>query len=354
MKKIIAMIMVIIMAGCMTGCGITADGPSDDTAEVNEETLETGAEDSGEALKMVMILPMATLDYFNFMGAQLQSEAEKAGVEMTFWNVNSDFSKIGEYVEMAWEQDYDVAFVIDPTGSAQAALKESSEKGMLLVGYDANIYPELENAWVSTDNVAMGNMLAEYAIEMMKEEEKDSYNLIISYNPTVQTEIDRYTGMMEAIESSGLNIKVELATNTGVDVEDKVNLWDDMLIRKAEGEIDYVLAATSTNALGCLASAETANRTEFKVFGIDDEEDQLNALQGDSIYYATIAQDSFSFGKLMMDAALKLVENDGGQLGTIPVDGILVTRDNVQEYLEKRQNNIDALAEYISSIKSLN
>ena len=82
---------------------------------------------------------------------------------------------------------------------------------------------------------------------------------------------------------------------------------------------------------------------ELKVFGIDDEADQLNALQKDGIYYATIAQDSFTFGKKMMEAAVKLTEDGGGQLGTISVDGILVTRENV-----------DSLSEYISSITSLN
>lgn len=347
MKKLIAVLLTTVVVAGLMGCGVSMEK---DVAQT-ETTMEEGQ--SGEK-KMVMILPMATLDYFNYMAAQLECEAEKAGVDLTFWNVNSDFSKIGEYVEMACEQDYDVAFVIDPTGSAQAAIKESSEKGLLIVGYDANIYPELENAWVTTGNEAMGRMIAEYALDMMKDEGKDSYNLVISYNPSVQSEIDRYNGVMAAIEESDLNIDVELATNTGVDLEDKINLWDDMLIRKAAGEIDYVIAVNSTNALGCLASAESAGRMELKVFGIDDEADQLNALQKDGIYYATIAQDSFTFGKKMMEAALKLTEDGGGQLGTISVDGILVTRDNVKEYLEKRQENVDSLSEYISSITSLN
>lgn len=149
MKKLIAVLLTTVVVAGLIGCGVSMEK---DVAQT-ETTMEEGQ--SGEK-KMVMILPMATLDYFNYMAAQLECEAEKAGVDLTFWNVNSDFSKIGEYVEMACEQDYDVAFVIDPTGSAQAAIKESSEKGLLIVGYDANIYPELENAWVTTGNVANG------------------------------------------------------------------------------------------------------------------------------------------------------------------------------------------------------
>lgn len=355
MKKLIATLLSLAMLFTLVACA--SDTKPDDVGQnqtAGNSTEGSNALASEETKKMVMILPMATLDFFNFMGAQLQKEAEAVGVELTFWNVNSDFSKIGEYVEMANEQEYDVAFVIDPTGSAQAAIKETTADGLLIVGYDANVYPELENAWISTDNVAMGKLIAEHALEMMEEEGKDSYNLVISYNPTAQSEIDRYNGMKEAIDASNLQINVELATNTGVDLEDKINLWDDMLIRKAEGEIDFVLCSNSTNSLGCLGAAESAGRNDFKVLGIDDEADQLNALQNETIYYATVAQDSFAFGKLMMEAALQLEQDGGGNLGTIPVDGILVTRDNVSDYLEGRQVKINELSAYISSITSLN
>lgn len=355
MKKIIAVILSLVCILNLTACG---SSPKQEAGTDEKPAAESPAGDSldnsKEKVRMAMIMPLATQDFFNFIAAQLQYEADQANVDLTMWDINGDVSKIGDLVEMAKEQEYDLMFVIDPTGSAKSAMEEV-QGDIVLIGFDAVVNPELQSAWISTDNVAMGRLLAEHMIDDMRAAGKDSYNVILTFTPTVQSEIDRKDGMIEAIEAvDDMEIHVEEASNSKVDLAGKVSLWDDLLVRKAEGEIDYVLGTNSYNALGCVSAAEAAGRYDFKVMGIDDEEDQLAALQkeGEHLYYATVAQNPFQIGKEMMRAALAAL--NGEELGTIGVDGVLVTSDNVDGYLAERSKNIEALSDYISIISQLN
>lgn len=210
-------------------------------------------------------------------------------------------------------------------------------------------YPDLCNAAISTDNVAMGRMLGEYAVELMKDDGKDSFNVIYSYNNTSQSEIDRQAGMAEAFKASGFTINGEEVSSADINLEGGLGLWDDLVIRKAEGELDYAMCANSTNALGCLAASESAGRTDYKVFGIDDEVDQLAALTKENgIYYATVAQNPFEIGVQAIEAAVHAVE--GQDDGIVKVDGILVTRDTVKEYVANREKSLEELKDYLAII----
>ena len=90
-------------------------------------------------------------------------------------------------------------------------------------------------------------------------------------------------------------------------------------------------------------------RADYKVFGIDDEADQLAALTKENgIYYATVAQNPFEIGVRVMEAAVHAVE--GQDDGIVKVDGILVTRDTVQEYVANREKALEELKDYLAII----
>ena len=155
--------------------------------------------------------------------------------------------------------------------------------------------------------------------------------------------------MAEAFKASGITINSEEVSSADINLEGGLGLWDDLVIRKAEGELDYAMCANSTNSLGCLAASESAGRTDYKVFGIDDEADQLAALtKENSIYYATVAQNPFEIGVQVMEAAVHAVE--GQDDGIVKVDGILVTRDTVQEYMANREKSLEELKDYLAII----
>lgn len=93
-----------------------------------------------------------------------------------------------------------------------------------------------------------------------------------------------------------------------------------------------------------IASVSSAGREDIALVGIDNEEGQLNALKDGRYYKATVAQDSYSIGEEAMNAALSAI--DGKKTGDVVVPGILVTADNVEEYLTDDQAKKDELEEY--------
>lgn len=104
------------------------------------------------------------------------------------------------------------------------------------------------------------------------------------------------------------------------------------------------MAVIAGVALGALASVSSAGREDIALVGIDNEEGQLNALKDGRYYKATVAQDSYSIGEEAMNAALSAI--DGKKTGDVVVPGILVTADNVEEYLTDDQAKKDELEEY--------
>ena len=123
-----------------------------------------------------------------------------------------------------------------------------------------------------------------------------------------------------------------------------------MLAHSGEGEIDYALGADSFSSIGCMSACQAAGRTDIKVFGIDDEADQLNGLlvdESDRIYWGTIAQQPAEIGSLCVEAALAALE--GNNLGTQYADASIVTPENVVSFKETRNANNEAVKPYIES-----
>lgn len=352
MKKVVSILSAMtVLCALFAGC---ATNTPDDNSPQNNSTSDTSPADNStttndtKTYRMALIQPQNNLDYFNFITASALKYADANGIELTVWQQNSDQAKGVEFVDMAVEQGYDAVMICDPQGAARAAMEEAQGK-IAIIGYDAMAYPDLCNAAISTDNVAMGRMLGEYAVELMKADGKDSFNVIYSYNNTSQSEIDRQAGMAEAFKASGFTINGEEVSSADINLEGGLGLWDDLVIRKAEGELDYAMCANSTNALGCLAASESAGRTDYKVFGIDDEVDQLAALTKENgIYYATVAQNPFEIGVQAIEAAVHAVE--GQDDGIVKVDGILVTRDTMQEYMANREKSLEELKDYLAII----
>ena len=99
-----------------------------------------------------------------------------------------------------------------------------------------------------------------------------------------------------------------------------------------------------------MSACQAAGRTDIKVFGIDDETDQLNGLlvdESDRVYWGTIAQQPAEIGRLCVEAALAALE--GNNLGTQYADASIVTPENVVSFKETRDANNEAVKPYIEA-----
>ena len=302
MKKITSIVLSVSMAAGALGMN---------TAVVHAEE---------SAKKVAYISAANQFDFFVYIGAEIKKVGEENGVQVDMFDAALDVSKEADLMSQAILQKYD-AIIVGPvdTQALIPSIKEANEAGIPVINYDSFIEGAEVYARVGSGNKDMGKTAGEYAADMLKEKYGEvKGNVIVLSYPALETMNQRNEGFIEALKE-----------------------YPDVTIKE---ETDIIYGSNAGVALGALASVSSAGREDIALVGIDNEEGQLNALKDGRYYKATVAQDSYSIGEEAMNAALSAI--DGKKTGDVVVPGILVTADNVEEYLTDDQAKKDELEEY--------
>ena len=297
------------------------------------------------AKKVAYISAANQFDFFVYIGAEIKKVGEENGVQVDMFDAALDVSKEADLMSQAILQKYD-AIIVGPvdTQALIPSIKEANDAGIPVINYDSFIEGAEVYARVGSGNKDMGKTAGEYAADMLKEKygEVNGNVIVLSY-PALETMNQRNEGFIEALkEYPDVTIKEETVEECTAEGGQK--LTDNLLIANPEGTLDIIYGSNAGVALGALASVSSAGREDIALVGIDNEEGQLNALKDGRYYKATVAQDSYSIGEEAMNAALSAIE--GKKTGDVVVPGILVTADNVEEYLTDDQAKKDELEEY--------
>ena len=327
MKKITSIVLSVSMAAGALGMN---------TAVVHAEE---------SAKKVAYISAANQFDFFVYIGAEIKKVGEENGVQVDMFDAALDVSKEADLMSQAILQKYD-AIIVGPvdTQALIPSIKEANEAGIPVINYDSFIEGAEVYARVGSGNKDMGKTAGEYAADMPKEKYGEvKGNVIVLSYPALETMNQRNEGFIEALkEYPDVTIKEETVEECTAEGGQK--LTDNLLIANPEGTLDIIYGSNAGVALGALASVSSAGREDIALVGIDNEEGQLNALKDGRYYKATVAQDSYSIGEEAMNAALSAI--DGKKTGDVVVPGILVTADNVEEYLTDDQAKKDELEEY--------
>lgn len=337
MKRTIALLIaattILGMSGCSMGDG-TKDGAAGDTTTA----------DSGEK-KVAYISAANQFDFFVYIGAQIKKTGEENGVQVDMFDAALDVNKEADLMSQAVLQGYD-AIIVGPvdTEALVPSIKEANEAGIPVINYDSFIEGAEVYARVGSGNKEMGKMAGEYAVEMLKEKNGEvKGNVIVLSYPALETMNQRNEGFIEVLKEYP-DVTVKEETVEECTAEGGQKLTDNLLIANPEGSLDIIYGSNAGVALGALASVSSADRTDVSLLGIDNEEGQLNALKDGRFYKATIAQDAYSIGEEAMKAALAAME--GEKTGDVIVPGVLVTSENVEDYLADDQAKKDELEAY--------
>ena len=342
MKKITSIVLSVSMAAGALGMN---------TAVVHAEE---------SAKKVAYISAANQFDFFVYIGAEIKKVGEENGVQVDMFDAALDVSKEADLMSQAILQKYD-AIIVGPvdTQALIPSIKEANDAGIPVINYDSFI----EGAEVYMKKTILATMIAVFLIfegsgcgmikpvstqEKILSVMKEKYgevkgNVIVLSYPALETMNQRNEGFIEALkEYPDVTIKEETVEECTAEGGQK--LTDNLLIANPEGTLDIIYGSNAGVALGALASVSSAGREDIALVGIDNEEGQLNALKDGRYYKATVAQDSYSIGEEAMNAALSAIE--GKKTGDVVVPGILVTADNVEEYLTDDQAKKDELEEY--------
>lgn len=266
-------------------------------------------------------------------------------MQVDMFDAALDVNKEADLMSQAVLQKYD-AIIVGPvdTEALVPSIKEANEAGIPVINYDSFVEGADVYARVGSGNKEMGALAGEYAAEMLKEKNGEvKGNVIVLSYPALETMNQRNAGFIEVMKEYP-DVVIKEETVEECTAEGGQKLTDNLLIANPEGSLDIIYGSNAGVALGALASVSSADRKDVALVGIDNEEGQLNALKDGSFYKATIAQDSYSIGEKAMEAALAAIE--GEKTGDVVVPGILVTAENVEEYLADDQAKKDELESY--------
>lgn len=152
---------------------------------------------------------------------------------------------------------------------------------------------------------------------------------------------DRRQGMVDALAERLYKDYNGDVVNEDGDIE--VLSWQECMYTQEEGmqitedwiqtfdDFDAIIACNDLSALGAIEALQGAGITDVAVCGIDGIEDGLQAVKDGSMS-CTVLQDAQAEAQAMYDA-IKTAQAGGENPETINVETIVITSDNVDDYL---------------------
>ena len=357
-KMLVVVAMVIISMFSLMACSTPEATTSPEPEVVTEAAdVEAGVEadveeeatgstsDSVEDKKVAMVLWGTMYDFFVYIGASANQTAADAGVQLDILTTN-DLAEGADLATLAITQGYD-AIIMMGYEAYRTSYEEAIAAGIPVVTFDSFLNDVDLFSRVGSDNYQLGVMAGEAAVDYLTEQGAEASGKVVVLNePSTGTMNARSQGFKDTVAAAFADKEIEEITLTDAEAtaEGSQGKVDNLLIANPSGTVDIIFGSNAGMSLGTIASVEVAGRTEVAVFGIDNEEGQLNALKDGAVYRASIGQDTVKIGQEAMLAAIKAIQ--GERAGDIVVEGTLITQDNVEEFLSTQAETYAALESF--------
>jgi len=175
MKKILALILALVMSLSLVACGSSATP----AASASAGSAAAGSAAGG---KIGIAMPTKSLERWNRDGSYLKEQFESAGYEVELTYSDNDVTQQVNDIENLISDGVSILIVAAIDGeSLTNVLDSADEKGIPVISYDRLIRnTKAVDYYVSFDNYTVGVLQAQYVIDTLKLDVKDtskSYNI---------------------------------------------------------------------------------------------------------------------------------------------------------------------------------
>lgn len=306
MKKIVSIIMVLslmVLAACSMDSGLT-----DDKKE---------KKDSMKDVKVGVSISTLNNPFFVSLKDGIEKEAKEKGMKVTVVDAQDDTAKQISGIEDLILQKVDV-LLVNPTDSAaiSSAVKDANDAGIPVITIDRSSDEGDIETFIASDNVAGGEMAAEYLVKELGEKAK-----VVELEGVSGASATRERGKgFHNIADKQLEV---LTSQTAeFDRTKGLNVMENIL--QGNKDIQAVFAHNDEMALGAIEAIKAAGK-DIIVVGFDGNDDALKAVESGELK-ATIAQQPALIGKEAVNAAEKILKGDKVD-DTISVPLKLVTKE---------------------------
>ena len=283
MKKIVSIIMVLslmVLAACSMDSGLT-----DDKKE---------KKDSMKDVKVGVSISTLNNPFFVSLKDGIEKEAKEKGMKVTVVDAQDDTAKQISGIEDLILQKVDV-LLVNPTDSAaiSSAVQSANEAGIPVITIDRSSDEGDIETFIASDNVAGGEMAAEYLVKELGEKAK-----VVELEGVSGASATRERGKgFHNIADKQLDV---LTSQTAeFDRTKGLNVMENIL--QGNKDIQAVFAHNDEMALGAIEAIKAAGK-DIIVVGFDGNDDALKAVENGELK-ATIAQQPALIGEEAVNAA---------------------------------------------------
>lgn len=302
MKKVFVVLLVLIMAVGMFGCG-------------GGDTEKEPAADGGATIGLVV----STLNnpFFVDLRDGAQAKADELGATLVVLDSQDDSATEMSNVEDLITQKVDL-IMINPTDSDAVgnAVAAANDAGIPVITLDRSANSGEVVAHIASDNVAGGKMAGEFIVKQLGGKGKV---VELEGIPGASAARDRGEGFNSAIAGSGLEVVAKQTAN--FDRAQGLSVMENIL--QAQPEINAVFAHNDEMALGALEAIKASGR-DILVVGFDATDDAVKAVKAGEMA-ATVQQLPKEIGGQGVDTAMKVIAGETVD-AYIPVELALVTK----------------------------
>ncbi|CAH0133095.1 Ribose import binding protein RbsB [Peribacillus frigoritolerans] len=306
MKKIVSIIMVLslmVLAACSMDSGLT-----DDKKE---------KKDSMKDVKVGVSISTLNNPFFVSLKDGIEKKAKEKGMKVTVVDAQDDTAKQISGIEDLILQKVDV-LLVNPTDSAaiSSAVKDANDAGIPVITIDRSSDEGDIETFIASDNVAGGEMAAEYLVKELGEKAK-----VVELEGVSGASATRERGKgFHNIADKQLEV---LTSQTAeFDRTKGLNVMENIL--QGNKDIQAVFAHNDEMALGAIEAIKAAGK-DIIVVGFDGNDDALKAVESGELK-ATIAQQPALIGEEAVNAAEKILKGDKVD-DTVSVPLKLVTKE---------------------------
>ncbi|CAH0299523.1 Ribose import binding protein RbsB [Peribacillus sp. Bi96] len=306
MKKIVSIIMVLslmVLAACSMDSGL-----KDDKKE---------KKDSMKDVKVGVSISTLNNPFFVSLKDGIEKEAKEKGMKVTVVDAQDDTAKQISGIEDLILQEVDV-LLVNPTDSAAitSAVQDANDAGIPVITIDRSSDEGDIETFIASDNVAGGEMAAEYLVKELGEKAK-----VVELEGVSGASATRERG--EGFHNiADKQLDVLTSQTAEFDRTKGLNVMENIL--QGNKDIQAVFAHNDEMALGAIEAIKAAGK-DIIVVGFDGNDDALKAVEKGELK-ATIAQQPALIGEEAVNAAEKILKGDKVD-DTISVPLKLVTKE---------------------------
>ncbi|RRN75084.1 ribose ABC transporter substrate-binding protein RbsB [Peribacillus simplex] len=290
MKKIVSIIMVLslmVLAACSMDSGLT-----DDKKE---------KKDSMKDVKVGVSISTLNNPFFVSLKDGIEKEAKEKGMKVTVVDAQDDTAKQISGIEDLILQKVDV-LLVNPTDSAaiSSAVQDANDAGIPVITIDRSSDEGDIETFIASDNVAGGEMAAEYLVKELGDKAK-----VVELEGVSGASATRERGKgFHNIADKQLDV---LTSQTAeFDRTKGLNVMENIL--QGNKDIQAVFAHNDEMALGAIEAIKAAGK-DIIVVGFDGNDDALKAVENGELK-ATIAQQPTLIGEEAVNAAEKILKGE--------------------------------------------